>query len=326
MSFIKTNSVLYLSHGKTITGGYLHEKFLAQTLADALQMEYQETRFWQYFENPMAHLKLNFSAFSYSNYPIVISVARLSLPILIRNLFNQNKILLVWHYHDKKDGVGWLLHCWYGLSLKLIKILPAKKVKLICVAPFWQSYFTKRLGKNKVFLFPNLFDYESYSGYKREVKNNEIHLGQVSFKNSPDILWLTAKLKAQGYTCFYSTNNSDFQNKTIDPNAEVRYYSNQEDYWKAVAHSKFTLALPNFNEGWNRVAHESLLLGTPVIAYAKGGLADLLNLAKVEAAKNKEEVLSILLKDSPSFSLNGLSDFQIKNKTIWLNPILNWIK
>jgi glycosyltransferase involved in cell wall biosynthesis len=326
MNSHKPKSVLYLSHGKTITGGYLHEKFLTQSIAEALKMEYIENRFWGYFENPLDYFKLNIKAFTQSNYHVVISVARLSLPILLRNLFNQNKIMLVWHYHDKKDGLGWLLHAWYAISLQLIKVLPVTKVQLICVAPFWQTYFTKKLGNNKVLHFPNLFDYEKYFRYKTAIKSNEIHLGQVSFKNSPDILWLSSKLKAKGYTCFYSTNNSNLKNKTIDPNAEIRYFATQEDYLNAVAKSKFTLALPYFNEGWNRMAHESLLVGTPVVAYAKGGLSDLLNLAKINAAKNKEEVITIIVKESSCISLDGLSEYQISSKNKWINPLVEWIK
>ncbi len=322
----KPISLLYLSHGETITGGYLHEKYLAQTLAETLQIQYTENRFWEYFEHPLAHLKLNWKAFIQSKSDIVISVARLSIPVLLRNLFNQNKILLVWHYHDNKDGLGWLLHAWYSLSLSLIKFLPSSKVKLICVAPYWQKYFTKKVGQDKVVMFPNLFNPTFYSQFKSETKLNEIHLGQVSFKNSQDLLWLTANLKKQGYTCFFSTNNPKLKLKTIDNNAEIRYFGVQEEYFKAVAMSKFTLALPSFNEGWNRMAHESLLLGTPVIAYAKGGLSDLLNLAQITAAKNKEEVLLYILNNTNSFNLNGLSAYEDSNKHIWENLILKWLK
>ena len=326
MSFQNPTSLLYLSHGETITGGYLHERYLAQALAESLQIQYTENRFWEYFEHPLAHIKLNWKAFRQSKSDIVVSVARLSIPVLLRNLFNQNKILLVWHYHDNKDGLGWLLHAWYALSLSLIKILPSSKVKLICVAPYWQKYFTKKVGQDKVLMFPNLFDPVFYSQFKSGIKLNEIHLGQVSFKNSQDLLWLTANLKTKGYTCFYSTNNPKLQFQNIDPNAEIRYFGVQEEYFIAVAKSKFTLALPSFNEGWNRMVHESLFLGTPVIAYAKGGLSDLLTLAQITPARNKEEALSLILKDAASFSLIGLSAYQVSNKQNWENPILKWLR
>ena len=37
-----------------------------------------------------------------------------------------------------------------------------------------------------------------------------------------------------------------------------------------------TLLLPGFSEGWSRIAHESLICGTPVIGNGKGGMRELL--------------------------------------------------
>ena len=55
---------------------------------------------------------------------------------------------------------------------------------------------------------------------------------------------------------------------------------NYEKYIQLLYVSDVTVILSKLNEGWNRVAHESVLCGTPVIGNGVGGLGELLKITE----------------------------------------------
>ncbi|MFZ4797343.1 MAG: hypothetical protein ACOYMA_07590 [Bacteroidia bacterium] len=150
-------------------------------------------------------------------------------------------------------------------------------------------------------------------------KKKQIHLGQWSFKNHPDVFEIAKQLTSKGYYCYFSTNFKDFTTKTSS--YEVVYFDQFENYLTQMALSEFTLALTKINEGWNRVAHESILVGTPVIAYAKAGLLDLVTESKSIAASNMEEVLQAIENKNVQAKPNLLAHYDIKNTADYLNKI-----
>ncbi|MCG9880374.1 MAG: glycosyltransferase family 4 protein [Bacteroidia bacterium] len=264
----------YISHGEQITGGYLHEQFLAKSLANALNLPFVESRQWALFEDKKAHINLLKWAFNESDSLIQISVSRLALPIIIKNLFSSKKTIIVWHFFDAKDGKSKFLRRYYNWLVRLALFIPAKKLAFVTVAPYWTSFFKDEFKLKKVFFFPNLIEEKEYDLPQKFVNKKQIHLGQVSFKNSAELFLLAELLHNKGYQCYMSTNDPKkvYQSKFY----EVIYFEKHSDYLQKMASSAYTLAMPSIAEGWNRVAHESLLVGTQVIGFNKGGLGDLL--------------------------------------------------
>ncbi len=322
----KENSILYLSHGKPNTGGYFHEIHLAKSLAIELNSQLVVERYEQYFEGSWGHLQLLIKGFKAARAAVIISVARLSIPVLLRNIFNNSKIILVWHYHDERTNISWTLKSWYAFSIFCLKLFPASKCKVVVVAPFWEKYFSAQIGPEKVSLFPNFFEPQGYQKFEHTPKKKMVHLGQVSFKNHPDLAWIAKQLKLAGFSCYFSTNdNAKMYDKQFE-DIEIRYFKDHESYLSEMAAALYTLALPYFNEGWNRVAHESLLVGTSVIGYAKGGLADLLTLANAGIAQNKEEVVNLVLSRERFGNKTLLKAYAIENTSGNLVALKNWIK
>lgn len=321
----KHQDILYLSHGKKLTGGYFHEMYFAKRLANTINLPLRIVRYPNYFKGPIGHIKLLYKSWKDGKSKVVISVARLSIPVILANLFYPNKILLVWHYHDAKANISMTLKCWYWLSLQLIKFIPSQKIKLIAVAPFWVNYFSQKIGSDKVAYFPNYLDETYYKNFICPKKKHQIHLGQVSFKNDSDLIWIANQLQSHGYLCYLSTNDPDKAKKSFEGNVQIRYFETHASYLQEMASSLYTLALPQFNEGWNRVAHESILVGTPVIGYPKGGLADLLHLSRSLIAKNKEEVLNYILKQTEALETAAPPELNILDDVHQLEKIKNWI-
>lgn len=250
---------------------------MAENLYTALgsdRYNYTELRQWRYFDKVISQLKLFVWAFKNANAEVNICVARLAIPAILRNLLTNNKVIVVWHYYDDNDGKSKLLKNYYHGLANLSTWIPKKKLCFIVVAPYWEKFFKDYFEIKNVLLFPNFFDPTLYTKFEKTVKKKQIHLGQESFKNSRELFIIAHQLKELGYSCYLSTNNSSKAAMSID--FEVKYFDNFQNYLLEMACSEYTLAMPFINEGWNRVAHESLLVGTQVIGFNKGGLGDLL--------------------------------------------------
>ncbi|MFY7732833.1 MAG: hypothetical protein ACOVSR_05075 [Bacteroidia bacterium] len=322
--------VKYISYGKYETGGYKHELFFAQQLTQFLTTENEKCELIierpnRFFENPFAYVRLFLLGLKANgNYNIV--VARVAVFAVLRNLVTKNKVYIVLHNFDEEDGKSIWLKWYYHLLYFLHRNLPSKNISIVAVAPFWVNYFKNKINNNiQVYLFPNFFDNTYYENNRvltlmpEQKSNRQIHLGQWSFKNHPDVFEVAKQLTSKGYYCYFSTNFKDFAKKTND--YEVVYFEHFEDYLTQMAESEFTLALTAINEGWNRVAHESILVGTPVIAYAKAGLLDLVNESKSYAATNIADVIQAIENKNVQANPSLLAHYNIKNAYDYLKNI-----
>lgn len=267
-------SIHYISHGLYETGGYLHETALCEALGGAT-----EIRFRRNFKGIFGWLLLFCKAFFVNPAPVSVTVARLAWPVYLRNAFNGSKIILVLHNLDKNDGKPKLYFILLSAFIKLAK-RRNKKIKIVVVSQFMRDkledeYGLKRKGiSNAVCVFPNVFDTIKYDFYKDISQKNTqlIHLGQYSEKIDKKAYHnLNFSLKNAGYVCYFSSpieiNISDFP---------ITYFNTHEAYLKQMARSAYTVIVNSVEEGWNRVAHESLLVGTPILACAKGGVNEII--------------------------------------------------
>ncbi len=319
-------SIKYISFGKYETGGYKHELFFAEQMHEFLynkgdKVELKIDRINRFYTNPFVYLKLIFLGLTANaNYNII--VARVALFSVLRNVFTQNKVYIILHNFDENDGKSFWLNLYYNALFFVLKNTKNDNISIVTIAPFWVKFFKEKVKKNiPVFYFPNFFNNEYYSDFIATKKKKQIHLGQWSFKNHTDVFEIAKQLTKQGYFCYFSTNFSDFAKETHD--YEVIYFEQFENYLIQMALSEFTLALTGINEGWNRVAHESILVGTPVIAYAKAGLLNLINESKSIAANNIEEVLQAIENKNVQANPNLLAHYDIKNAADYLSKILN---
>jgi hypothetical protein len=343
--------IKYISYGKYETGGYKHELFFAEQMLQYLNINENNfilkiVRKNRFYTNPISYLKLFYLGFS-ANANFNIVVARVALFAVLRNIFTNNKVYIVLHYFDKNDGKTFLLNCYYQVLFFVLKYTNIKNVSIVAVAPFWVQYFKQKMNNNiSVFHFPNFFDNEYYSNFDQnlcklkqtkemsnfvtynnylttlEITNKtkkQIHLGQWSFKNHSDVFEVAKQLTSKGYFCYFSTNFKDFALKTST--YEVVYFYHFENYLTQMALSEFTLALTEINEGWNRVAHESILVGTPVIAYAKAGLLNLVNESQSILVNNINEILKAIENKNVQVNPSLLAHYDVKNVEEYLKNI-----
>jgi glycosyltransferase involved in cell wall biosynthesis len=281
----------YLSHGTFETGGYRHELFFAEQLSKKYKGPNLNVLRAGKFQG-IKHLSLQFWAWKNATADINIVVGRIALIVILRNLFTKNRTFIVLHNFDTTDGKSFLLNVYYSILFFLIKRAKSDRIKIVAVSPFFKNYFENKLG-TPVTLFPNFFDTAKLNTFKTIKKENRIHLGLWSGKNSNEIFKLAELLSLNNYSCYFSTLEK--QMEKTDKNYSVICFETYELYLRHMAESKYSIAFPSINEGWNRVSHESILVGTPVIGFNKGGLGDLLKESNMLIVNNAAEALELIL-------------------------------
>ena len=315
--------IRYISYGTSKTGGYRHEKCLFESclrfLAINHKIEAKLIRKSQLFESPAAHIYLMLWAFFQSAGDINIVTARTGVSAILRNLFNKKQVWIVLHNYDSNDNKSLSLNCYYHFLFYLLRKQKNERIKVVVVANYWKRFFEKEIELPKVHVFPNLFDTLAYEKHRSKHKDNWVHLGQFSSKNDDGIFPLAEKLSAEGYYCYFSTLNPNEANE--NKNFDVLYFPHFNEYLEHISRSICTLALSRIKEGWNRVAHESMLLGTPVIGYDAGGLGDLLKESKSMVVNSVDEVYECItqnlfvLPDSSfteKYDLNNFAKYTIQ--------------
>nr|MBP6301735.1 hypothetical protein [Bacteroidia bacterium] len=150
-----------------------------------------------------------------------------------------------------------------------------------------------------------------------------VHLGQYSSKNDPALFDLAEKLHEDGYFCYFTTMQ---EREACKLEHYSVLYEPREDYLTRMASSLYTVAFIRINEGWNRVAHESILVGTPVVGNDAGGLGDLLRESGSRLIADKNDFLDAVLKhDARIMDTDFEQKYDTGNVPLYLAPIVDFI-
>lgn len=316
--------IQYISHGVRETGGYAHELFFAQSLSEAINGNgsgFQTIRFRRNFKGFFAWLWLALETFvSTDRNAVVITVARLAWPVRLKLLFGEGKLLLVLHNYDPSDGKPRLFYRLLDAFLKHAAIRP-EKIKVVVVAQYWGLFFKERFNLSST-LFPNFFDANTLHIIRDSARKNPklIHFGMFSEKaDLKKYLILYHFFKQRGFVCYFSSTTPVFS-----PNLPVSVFQNRGDYLKQVAGSTATIIINKIHEGWNRVAHESVLLGTPVIASPGGGLEELVRHSGGVICEDPETIVGLMETGLPPMVFDN-TPFEPAARNQYLNPIIAFI-
>jgi len=307
----------YISYGVVKTGGYRHEKCLFDALCGYksrnTEVSGQLIRRERLFESLLGYIDLILWSFLKSNADINIVTARTGLSAILRNWFTKNEVWIVLHNYDEKDGKTEHMTLYYQKLFSWLKKAKHERFKIITGAPFWVQYFEQEQGLKNVYLFPNFFDLNVYEPYRKIKKEQTIFMGQWSTKNDPHIIELANQLSQLGYYCYFSTLYTQ-DVRLFNGAYEIICFESHETFLEQMSKATCTLALIRINEGWNRIAHESLLVNTPVLGFKRGGLGDLLKESNSEIVNSIEEAYNCIegglwvLPDQDFFERYNLSN------------------
>lgn len=317
----------YLSYGVVETGGYRHEKYLFDSLCDyyseKVDVEKKAIRKTKLFTNLGEYLELLWWSWRSSNGAVNIVGGRTALSAMLRNITGKNEVWVVLHNYDDNDGKSLLLKWYFKAVFYLLRHHHSKRFKLITGATYWVEYFKNELNIDNVYLFPNLFEIQQYNSYQNGIKEKRVNLGQWSNKNDSSVFDLAKMLSEKGYYCYFSTLEPTMA-ASHNGSYEIICFSQFNDYLGSMARSCCTIAFTRINEGWNRVAHESLLVGTPVIGFKKGGLGDFLKESNSIIANNAEEAYTCIVENKwPIIDKSFIDTYSTQKTNNYLEPICN---
>lgn len=179
------------------------------------------------------------------------------------------------HHVDYALQQSSLKHRWYFARL-LRRLSDADAV--VTVSQFWKGEL-EQAGCHRVEVIYNAFDVGECDFSPEEVAAfREMHglpadrplvyIGNASKLKGVEEVYHA--LKGEGYTLVMS-------GRINDTDVPARWFDlPRPDYLRLLAACDVVVCMSRLLEGWNRVAHEAMLCGTPVIGSGAGGMRELL--------------------------------------------------
>jgi glycosyltransferase involved in cell wall biosynthesis len=147
---------------------------------------------------------------------------------------------------------------------------------IVVIAEYWRDALAAR-GYSNVHLIHCGFELADYEVTDAEVADFRrrfgfgteriAYIGNPQFKKGADIAH--AALATSGFT-LVTSGVGDL--KLAARHLDLGF----RDYVCLLRASDVVVTMSRFREGWNRVAHEAMLVGTPVVGSGQGGMAELL--------------------------------------------------
>ncbi len=322
--------IRFLSQGSVETGGYRHEKKLAFFLQQYLQSEGQnvelsESRYNGHVFSLSGYLKLLLWFYRQATGTVNIVPLRGALSAILKSTVYRTKTIIVLH-SEVQPYSSFLLRLNHKLLVGYLKTVNPSHIAVVTIAQFWkQTFEAEGMPSESIHIVPNLFDPKDFTPFITSVKQKQVHLGLDEPKTDKAIYALAGRLSAQGYYCYFSTLNPSKQKKCKD--YDVLYFSEYEKYLTMMAQSEFTIQFPVINEGWSRIAHESILVGTKVIGLAKGGLAELLGESGSIVVEDIDGFERAVIQQQPVGDNNlFVQKYSESNAAYWLDSLLRFCR
>lgn len=184
---------------------------------------------------------------------------------------------IVMVHHDDFSGFSQPARFFLSLLQRVVFYRNLRKADaIVTVSEYWRRHFQQK-GYPKVFTIYNGFDLAQFQIADEEVAAFKKREG---LEGKP-IVYLGNCQKAKGVKLAYEAlRGIDAYLVTSGKrqvNIPARHMDlSHDDYPLLLKASSVVLAMSLFQEGWCRIAHEAMLLKTPVIGSGRGGMRELL--------------------------------------------------
>lgn len=326
---MKQVSVAHISHGVSVTGGYLHEHFVCNSVCRLLAEKGIEVSMHKFrtnrFFKGLSQLKMVWQGMKHAQSDLNLVSNWMALYAIWRNVFSKRKIIITWHHHDDADVKTKMTGLYMRWLFRILSGTRSKRIAVMVVSDYWATFFKARVSPSvEIIYFPNLFDTNYYQSFKSTKIAKQIYLGQYAFKTDERIFELAKQLTQQGYTCFFTTL-IESQAGIFEHYEVIKFYEH-DDYLKLIAQSEYSIAYTKLNEGWNRIAHESILVETQVIGVNKGGLGDLLKESNSLQANTVSDFLDIIVhRKTASVNPEFIRKYDVSNQSIYAKQLVDFL-
>ncbi len=188
------------------------------------------------------------------------------------------KIVLIIHHVDFR-GSPPLSRLLQKIEWFIFRFFAPKSLEIITVSKVWQRIFV-RLGYSNVRVIYNGFDLEKYS-VSRDARNDILTKHGLHGKK---LVYIGNPLKRKGVCeLIEAFKGSEYQLVATGVSSDVESTEKLkvlnldfDEYLTLLSSCSVACLFSKFREGWNRTAHECILLKVPLIGSPRGGMKELL--------------------------------------------------
>ncbi len=191
---------------------------------------------------------------------------------------DQSPKQIVVAYHYDTSFCHPLVKVHHYMTLRSLIGNKDKVAKLVVISRFWRDYFHELGFKNIETIYcgfdKNEFSADGQIVERLRLKINPgdkkiVYIGNSQKKKGADKAY--EALKDRKDLVLITSGNKDVELPCL--NLEL----NRKDYLAFLSLSDVVVTFSQFKEGWNRVAHEAMMMGVPVIGSGLGGMGELLS-------------------------------------------------
>lgn len=284
--------VVRLSTSKKGYGGIIYEKMVDDALLGQVDYKVESAAFA--LRGKMRLLEAPLYLWKQCRF------ARQKGALLIRSfqsaLFNYKHKGLTIIYHIDSSGSPFLPKLFQDVAEAIFKIVIRKSEHIVVIAEYWKQYFESR-GYHNVHLIYCGYELEQYDCSPEDVERFRtryglegkkiIYIGNPQVKKGAAIAY--EALKDSGYTLV----TSGVRDQVLDC---LHLDLGFKDYLCLLKASEVVVLMSQFAEGWNRIAHEAMLMGTPVIGTGYGGMGEVLEGGGQEVCRVPSELPLLVAK------------------------------
>ncbi|MBK9543792.1 MAG: glycosyltransferase family 4 protein [Bacteroidetes bacterium] len=284
-------------------GGNAYDFYSAESLCGKYDIEMSDAALLQAGESTLSYWRR-----MRRDVPLADAIICEPYPIVFGRRIAGIKYAGMIHHIDDVLGKSSVKHSWYFGRLKRRL---SKLDMVITVSSFWKSYL-ENIGCKSVRVIYNSFDTDLYRVEPEIVSNFKskhgiptdrpmVYIGNASRQKG--VYEVYEKLKDEPYFLVMSGP----QNHA--PDLPVKYLKiDHREYLALLTASAAVITNSKMIEGWNRIAHEALLCGTPVVGSGVGGMRELLEGAGQLIASNDSELpaaVKELIQNRTTYSASG---------------------
>ncbi len=237
---------------------------------------------------------------------------------ILKKQFNK-KILIFHHYFSEESA--------YPVVRSILKNRLLSNLKnfdhIIVVADYWKKFVAQYVDERKIYLICNSFNTKKIDTVKRSFQKTDFKK-KYNIPDDKIIVYAGNALKIKGYLDVIAQLDAAkyfiITSGNKDKNTQLKHLHLQLDateYIQLLCAADITVILSKFQEGWNRIAHESLICGTRVIGTDIAGFGELLHNASqiiYRDGDNLQELISKALDDDKLVAdgMNYASQFNLE--------------
>ena len=256
---------------KTMTGGNIYNHMVADALRTKGYTVKTRRAFTGYTGWGHTYINSAYTFLTQFSKPQDLDIMDYPVAARCSKLARGQRIIIMLHFDLQESRKKRKQRFFFNRFLK-----NAQKAQIVVIANHWKSFLEDK-GLKKIEVIPCAFEIERYRQYTPASEFRKQH----GLDDRP-IIYLGKNATSKTLLSYRNLEalKDDFLLITSGPRREfigpIHLNLDFKDYCSLLHAASVTVTLPQFDEGWSRIAHESLICGTPVIGSARGGLGELL--------------------------------------------------